>query len=256
MSSRSIQQLSSSDQVLLNNVFHAYQDTCIIARNTYLQYFPTIPHTSVHEFIDELSPIFQIFIEYLKHIPEFVRLIIDDKIRLIKNHIGTVLNINESLMYSLTSTNLILTWTNIFGSDIAELLLKRHQITQQYTFDPIILKLILIILVFSGGNSRYIQYIDLNSICNDTLSIFAAQNIYVELLWKYILSHSSNELEAVKFLNRLMMCLLYAQNIGMYIDEYIHSLKDEIKQMEPIMRSMWPRICEEDINIVQNNSFQ
>ncbi|CAF4324041.1 unnamed protein product, partial [Rotaria sordida] len=158
--------------------------------------------------------------------------------------------VNEPLIIPVPPINLVVSWTNILGIEMSERLLKRNKIIEQYIFDPVILKVILIILVLSSGNCRNIDYIDMNQICDDSLSIFRAQNIYVELLWKYILSRSPGEKHAVKFLNKLMMFLLYAQNLHLHLDYYVHSLKDEIKRMEPIMQSMWPRIDnEEDMNI-------
>ncbi|CAF5010885.1 unnamed protein product [Rotaria sp. Silwood1] len=253
MPSRSIQCLSSSDQVRLVNIFNAYEKTCTVAKNTTLKNLPTVQHTSIHEFINEMSSEFLISIEYLKLIPEFNNLIMDDKVRLIKNHIGTIVHINEPLMLPVPPSNLIGTWINIFNFDTTKLLMKRHQIIQQYIIDPILLKIVLIILVLSSSNCRNINHIDVNLICDDPLSIFLAQNIYVELLWKYILSHSLNEQHAVKYLNQLMMFILFAQNLHMEIDDYINHFKHEIKQMEPMMQSLWPGTDNEnDMNIAQD----
>jgi hypothetical protein len=80
------------------------------------------------------------------------------------------------------------------------------------------LKIVLIILVLSSSSGRnFDNAADLDVLCNDSLSIFAAQNVYVELLWRYILSRSASEKDAVKFLNKLMMCILYVKNLDMYI---------------------------------------
>jgi hypothetical protein len=81
----------------------------------------------------------------------------------------------------------------------------------------------------------------MDQICEDTLSIYYAQNIYVELLWKYILSRSSTELNAVKFFNKLIQFLLYLLNVHSLVDGYINNLSNEIEQMEPLMQSMWPQ---------------
>ncbi|CAF4777721.1 unnamed protein product, partial [Rotaria sp. Silwood2] len=98
MPSRSFQYLSSSDQVILTNIFHAYENTCTVAKNTTFENFPAIQHTSMHAFINEMSSVIQTTIEYLTLIPEFNNLIMDDKVRLIKNHMGTILHINEPLL--------------------------------------------------------------------------------------------------------------------------------------------------------------
>jgi hypothetical protein len=197
--------------------------------------------------LNELSLIFPAFIEYFKYIPEFANIAMDDKIRLVKDHFGDMININEPLMHPVTSSNLVITWRTVFGVDITARLLKRNQIIEQYIFDPILLKLLLIILVLSSDSSRNLANTDIDRICDDTLSIFAAQNIYVELLWRYILSRSSSERDAVKFFNKLTMFILYTKNLNSYISGYIDTLKDEVKQMKPIIQTIWPRKDGEDV---------
>jgi hypothetical protein len=97
---------------------------------------------------------------------------------------------------------------------------------------------------------------DIDQICDYPLPIYYAQNIYVELLWRYILSRSANEEDAVRFFNRLMLCIMHMKNLHMYLYSYISSFNDEIKQMEPIMQSMWAKPEDEeritDIDIAQD----
>jgi hypothetical protein len=172
----------------------------------------------------------------------------DDKLRLVKNHFGIMLNINEPVMHPLTSTNLITTWTAVFGVNITARLLKRNEIIQEYTIDPIILKLMLIILVLCTSNARNTDNIDLDQICDDSLYIFSAQCIYVELLWKYILSRSSTEANAVKYVNKLIMFIFHVQKLHLDIDGYVSGLKDEIQQMPPLMQNMWIKPSDEEAN--------
>jgi hypothetical protein len=256
MSSNAVQLLSSSDQVILANIFNAYENTCIVARNTHFPTFPVIQHTSIHGLYNEIALLFPPFIDYFKHIPEFNKIIMDDKVRLVKNHFGMMLNINEQVMHPVTSSNLIITWTNIYGVHIAARLWKRNKILEQFLFDPILLKLVLIVLVLSSSNARMVESTDIDQICDDPLSIYNSHNIYVELLWRYILSRVVTEEDAVKFFNKLMLCILHMDNLHMYIHSYISNFQDEIKQMKPIMRNMWLKTDDEevitDINIAQN----
>lgn len=238
--SNSIQYLSPSDEMLLYNIFNAYEKTCIVAKNTQFPCFPATKHTALHDFFNEISLAFPVFIEYFKNIPEFISINIDDRIRLLKNHFCIVVNLNEFIMHPETTSNLVATWTSLFGIDITERLLKRNQLLEAFAYDFILLRLVLIILILSSSNARNTNVVDLDLICDDSLSIFAAQNVYVELLWKYILSRSETEKDAVKFFNKLIMCILYVQNIDMYIDGYIYALQDEIKQIEPLIQNMWP----------------
>jgi hypothetical protein len=65
-----------------------------------------------------MSSIFPVFTEYFKHVPEFINILMEDKVRLVKNHFGMMININEVLMYRVTPRNHIITWANVFGVDI------------------------------------------------------------------------------------------------------------------------------------------
>ena len=172
MPSSSFECLSPADQVVLANIFHAYENTCIVARNIQFQFFPVVQHTSIHEFFNEVALLFPVFIAYFKHIPEFANIHMDDKLRLVKNHFGVILNINEPLMHPVTSCNLIATWTNIYGADLAGRLLKRNQILEQFLYDPILLKLLLIILVLSSSNARMLESTDIDDICDDPMTIY------------------------------------------------------------------------------------
>jgi hypothetical protein len=74
---------------------------------------------------------------------------------------------------------------------------------------------------------------------DDPLAVFAGQNIYVELLWRYILSRSPSEQDAVKFFNKLIIDLLFLQRISLLMERYICDLDHEIDQMNPLMQSLW-----------------
>jgi len=118
---------------------------------------------------------------------------------------------------------------------------------QFFTCDSIILKLLLIIVPLSSGNYRNQNVSDTNYICTDTLSIYFAQNIYVELLWKYILSRSLTELNVVKFFDKFIQFLLYLLNIHLLVDDYVNNLPIEIEKMEPLIQSVWPQSSKKKI---------
>ncbi len=203
--------------------------------------FPSISHSSLHTYFNEYSNTHQSLIEYFKRLPEFNSLCMNDRICLTRNQFGVINNINEAIVHPGVSTNLIVSLSNIFGIYLADRLLQCIERIRIFTYDSILLKLLLIIVGLSSGNYRNRNDNDMDQICEDTLSIYYAQNIYVELLWKYILSRSSTELNAVKFFNKLIQFLLYLLNVHLLVDGYINNLSNEIEQMEPLMQSMWPK---------------
>ncbi len=68
------------------------------------------------------------------------------------------------------------------------------------------------------------------------LSIFSAQNITVEFLWKFILALSLSKEDAGKFFNKFTIFILCVRKLDLYINDYINHLKDEVKQLTTMIR--------------------
>jgi hypothetical protein len=232
--------LSESDHGTLSNIFNAYESICLRTKSPCDPDFPSRSHSSLHAYLNEYSNTHKLLIEFFTHIPEFNKISIKDKIRLLRNQFGPVNNINEAIVHPGISANLINSLSNVFGVYLANRMLQTIERIQPFTYDSCILKLLLLVVAFSPGNYRNRDDNDMTQICDNTLGIFSAQNVYVELLWKYILTRSSNELDAVKFFDKLIRFLLYLLEVHLLVDGYINNLPDEIDQMEPLMQSMWP----------------
>lgn len=130
-------------------------------RNNHGYYFPSKLHTSLHAFLNEYSVRHESLIDYLKIIPEFNRISINDKIRSVQNHFGTMLTLNESINQANRNDNLVLTLNNIFGMELAKGQLRYIQLVQVYGQDPILLKLVLIIEGLSSGVTLYQDDLDM-----------------------------------------------------------------------------------------------
>jgi hypothetical protein len=204
-------------------------------------YFPSREHSYPHTFYNEYQDREITLIEYFKLIPEFNRLSIDDKVRLIRNHFGTMYYINEPILVQYKSHNLVPSLHKSFNTNLAIRMLHSIDLMFAYANDPILLKLILIVRSLSSSINRYRNDTNMDRIYDDTRSIFSSQNIYVELLWRYILYRTPFERDAVKFFNKLILDLLFVQHTYLMADYYLYSLQDEIDKLEPLMRSMWPK---------------
>lgn len=206
-----------------------------------LQIFPVMEHTSVHLFFNEYEDRHAVLIDYFKQIPEFNRLGIEDKIRLIRNHFGLMMTISELMLNRSMHSNLSNSLKNVFGINLATNTIQGSERILKYVYDPIVLKLLLIIHTLSSGIDKYRNDTDMDRIFDDTISIFSGQNIYVELLWRYLLTKFSCEKETVKFFNKLILDLLFIQHACFGVERYMCDLAHEIDQMKPLMQSMWPR---------------
>jgi len=180
-------------------------------------------------------------IEYFKLIPEFNRISINDKIHLIINHFGTMIGLNETTNAPVDLNNLFVSLKNIFGIELVMDLLRSFDSLQKYAHDPILIKLLLIVRSLSSSINKNRFDIQMDGIYDDTKIIFDGQNVYVELLWRYILSRLPSERDAVKFFNKLILDLLFVMRVTFAMDYQIYSSPNEIAEMEPLMQSMWPK---------------
>ncbi len=179
------------------------------------------------------------FIDYCQLIPEFDRLSIDDKKNLLQNHLIETIIISDQVLSKFISQSLLTSLNNVYEPILAN---KLRQIVQKlfvYTYDPMILKLLLIIEILSSGIKRYYYRTKTMHVYYDPLVILAGQNVYVELLWRYLLSRLPSERDAVKFFNKLIIDLLLLQRTSLLVEHYICNLNEEIDRMNPLMQSLW-----------------
>jgi hypothetical protein len=213
----------------------------MVTRNNTSQYFPSKIHSSIHTFLNEYSDRHMSLIEYFKLIPEFNRISIDDKVRLIRNNFSTTFGLNESNSLPDNIEIVSTTLKNIFGVELAVHQYRSLELLQSYGHDPILIKLILIVQSLSNGTNRYLNEIDMDRIYDDTKIIFDGQNIYAELLWRYIVSRSPSERDAVKFFNKLIRDLLVTVNVSFMTENVLCCFTEEIEKMEPLLQCILPR---------------
>jgi len=199
---------------------------------------------SLQKFMNSCSHIYTALIEYFKIIPEFSNLSYSLKKSLIKNNLNQIFRLNNALVIKATGIvddhNSVL-FLRLFPSELLFDLTKCIVSVFQFIYDPILLKLILIILIFSTYLSiRYENNLNDNKDDYSTYNLFHIQNIYVELLWRYILFRCSNYRQAVKLFSSFITCLVYSQDINIKLNEYISNIiANRPDQLVPIMKVMW-----------------
>jgi hypothetical protein len=180
-----------------------------------------------------------LYIDYCKFIPEFNRLSIDDRKHLLQNHLVETVVVSYQTLSTHISNILVSSLKNIYGPILSNEVKQIIERLFAYTYDPVILKLILIIETLSSSVNRYHSGRNMMHVYDDPSAILSGQNIYVELLWRYLLSRLPSEQDAVKFFNKLVLDLLYLQRTSILVERYISNLDHEIDQMSPLMQSLW-----------------
>lgn len=243
---REMMYLSQTDRDLLKNIYNAYENTCGVVGKYRYEYDPPIERSTLHTFFNDFCDRHKSLVEFFKVIPEFTQLSMDDRIRLLRNHFGMMLNINESIIGGHTTTSMITSIQNIFHPEIAAGLIRAVELINRYRSDPILLKLLLVVRSLSSGINRYRRDTDMSRVFDDSRSIFYGQNVYADLLWRYILARSASDADAVRFFNKLMLDFLFLQRACYKAGSFIYGLEDEIDRMEPLMQCMWPRPEKQD----------
>ncbi|CAF1496480.1 unnamed protein product [Rotaria magnacalcarata] len=136
-------------------------------------------------------------ITYFKLMPEFVSLDEDDKFILIKYNTFALVFMRSALSYNQLTDSYHEQDTDdcVFsGGDFIQCfsLFQYVQLTRAIVRlldasknDRLIIQILLIIILFSKGSSLLTQIDEVEPIVKDILSIYRAQNIFIDLLWKY-----------------------------------------------------------------------
>jgi hypothetical protein len=233
------QYLLVSDQALLTNIFGAYKQSYSLTDNDEYPSFPRIEHLSLHTFYNEYEERHKSYIDYCKLIPEFDRISIDDKEHLLQNHLIETIVISDQVHSKFISKCLLTSLNNVYEPILANELRQTIGRLFAYTNDPMILKLVLIIQTLSTGIKRYYYRTNTMHVYDNPSAVFAGQNVYVELLWRYLLSRLLSEQDTVKFFNKLILDLLFLQRTSRLVEHYVCNLDNEIDQMTPLMQSLW-----------------
>ncbi|CAF4943261.1 unnamed protein product [Rotaria sp. Silwood1] len=232
--------LSSNDQTLLANIFNAYEKTCVSLRFDELLKIPNDTTLSLQTFMNSFSHMYVALIDYFKSIPEFSNLSTEIKIGLLKSNLNQTLRLNNVLVMQATGVvddiNSIV-FKNVFPIDLFIELCHCSMALMPFVYDPIFLKLIFIVLIFSTSLS--IRY-DTNEQIIPTKTILSIQNVYIELLWRYMLYRCSTYRESIGLLTSFITRLLHSQTVGEKLSQYINKIiSNHVDQLEPIMKSMW-----------------
>jgi hypothetical protein len=196
---------------------------------------------SLQTLINATAHMYTALIEYFKFVPEFSNLSYYFKKSLIKTNLNQLFRLNNGLVIKSTDyvDNLnTVVFVHLFPSDLFVHLSKCVAGLLPFSYDPLLLKLFMIVLIFSAHLSlRY----ENNLIENDsTVNLLNVQNIYVELLWRYILYRCSNYREAVKLFSSFITYLVYSQDINVKLNEFIaKNSSNQTDQLAPILKLMW-----------------
>lgn len=231
--------LLTTDQALLTNIFHSHKRTYLQSDGTEYLSFPRVEHSSLHTMFNEYEERHKLYIDFMQIIPEFARLSVNDKKYLLQNQYVETIILGNQIVSKFISQALVKALSTVYDSTSGS---KSNQAVARlitYMNDPLLLKLVLIIQTFSNTFKRFRHDRLAESYYDAPIAIFAAQNVYVELLWRYLLSRLPSERDTVKFFNRLVLDLIFLQETSFVVENYVKNVPNEVNQMNSLMQSLW-----------------
>lgn len=236
--------LLSNDYDLLTNIFHSYDRTCISW--TYKEHLsmPVNEKLTLKSFLNASANMYMGLIHFFKSIPEFGELSVQSKLSLIKSNLNQLLRVHSTFMMKIITPDLDRdspVFLHLFPKDLYFELRSSATALIPFVHDRVLIKLFITVLMLS--THLQIQYEQNSMDYNDEYSIrkiFHVQNIYIDLLWRYIRSHTSNYKQSILLLNSFITRTLSSQLVQVKMNNFIRSiLPIESQSLEPIIESIW-----------------
>jgi hypothetical protein len=217
-----------------------YDQTCAALRyDTHLNMF-TDETLSWEKLMNSVSHVYIALVDYIKLIPQFADLPIQCKAAQLKNNLNQVFGLNNALIVHATGVVDCLdavVFKRLFPDDLYQGLCRCVLDLFQFVYDPILIKLLVVVLIFSTSLS---VRVDTSQPTTYVKGVLAVQNFYIELLWRYILYRCSTCQRSVQLLTAFITRLLHSQVVHEQLSQYIgRILPNRVDQLEPIIKVMW-----------------
>ncbi|CAF0882069.1 unnamed protein product [Didymodactylos carnosus] len=230
--------LTQDDWCHLNNIFILYdQKAKPVVLNRH-----SLNTTTINEFVNKKSVWVMQLLSYFKQIPEFQKINVDDQVLLTKYNFRVLIPINLALIrYKLASTTSpsdhIDFMISVHGKELYQNMRKNVLSISLFQHDPMIIKLMLIIMLFSGCLLTTTSQMEINSFQN-IYQIYTAQNFYAKLLWcymEYVFGESGAIVAFSMFISRCLRIQLVSNDVHSCLKRQLN-LDDILPLMQSVLQ--------------------
>jgi len=186
---------------------------------------------------------------FFKQIPEFNQLNIDDKMILIKYNLMSLVVLNCALSFNINSQQILEVDTDVPWNSSILRSVHGDEVHTQITkiFEPLvriakldqkIIHLLLIVLILTKGLSTGGGAPE--PILNDNMAVYRAQNLYTELLWKYLETIYGSDQAFHIFYNlitRFLTWQLFEKKLRDNVEETFSSSVEV--ELSPLMKALF-----------------
>lgn len=241
--------LSLDDWTLLTNIRNAYEQYCIQKFVESHETIPLIPPIQPYRSRIKLRRLVDLKYKYIIIIASFIKRIfqfdifqesLENSYTIIKENFHCLLSVNTcELMKSRVLERFPweydqLAIESVLSEEFIQRLKKLYNTFQTLIpYDPLVMKLFLIILALSSRISPLIKKDQYNPMDFEPLpnNLFHCQNYYLTLLWKYAI-HRLGYNDAIIFTVRFIQNFLHRQIIEVDMSEIIQSRCDQIQLIQ------------------------
>ncbi|CAF3630414.1 unnamed protein product [Rotaria sp. Silwood1] len=217
--------LTSSERNLISNIIHAFDTFSPISET---RHTIEIINTSASSLHFDLSRSLQMISSFLKSIRSFISSTPDFKILTTSEQwslfqrnmlgllsIGGMYFMRESGIFDKPENEMAI--IPLYGNEVVG---QVKTISAQFNCDPTLIKLVLVALAFSSNcyTKQTRRNIDKDSLLLGTFRLFGSQNVYVELIWKYLIHRYTYD-ESVRHFSTFIQRLLDALKLSIEIYE-------------------------------------
>ena len=167
------------------------------------------------EIIGQMCTSMQLFISSS---PDFRILTLSEQTSLFERNLHGVVGFYSTLFFRhtgiLNNPEYLKAFIDIYGSDI---ILSAKQATEHLDSDTTLIKIILMIFAFSSTCviDDTDETIERDSLLYGTFRLLGSQNVYVELLWKYMIYQYGYDESALRFTRLIQVFLCVMKNLAM-----------------------------------------
>jgi len=207
----------NSEWTLLSNILHAYDTYSLVSQVCQtIDSLSTLPVELHSNVINPLEIIIQMFTSiqsFISSSPHFRVLTINEQISLFERNLHGVIGFYSTLFFRntgiLQNVKCMEAFTNIYGPDM---MLLAKKVNDRLDPDSTLIKLTLIVFAFSSNcfivNKQ--ENMERDSLLSGTFRLLGSQNVYVELLWKYMIYRYGYNKAVIRFtqLMQIFLCIL------------------------------------------------
>lgn len=231
--------LNSLDRIRLNNITHCYDQFSREPSILSVARPPASLQLRIHEFYERKRPVFINLINYLKHLPELQALHVDDQVNLIKQNLRLVGPLKYALI-RISNTQRTIPKIETIGCvnnvNIHSMYRSLADIFMEFAeYDPIILKIFLIILFFIPNAVTTTSIFQIRQY-EQSKHIKETQCSYLELLWLYMLERCG-ERDAIVLYTKMITKYLHIQVVVDQIDSIVR-MNTDVDKIDSLMQTI------------------